>query len=86
MTSTFLALPISLYGEPWHQRQTTANLDFKNLTQTKTSYDGAPGAVKLVSQPLLIAAGDSFTVSNVGGCLQSAAAAHQIIANEFGLP
>jgi len=55
-------------------------------SQTKTSYDGAPGAVKLVNQPLLIGAGDSFTVSNVGGCLQSARAAHQIIAHEFGLP
>ena len=41
-------------------------------SQTESPYPGSPGNSLLISQPPLIAAGDSFSHSNVDGCLISA--------------
>ena len=41
-------------------------------SQTKTPFPGSPGAALLLNKPPLIAAGDSFSHSNVDGCLLSA--------------
>ena len=41
-------------------------------SQTETPYPGAPGCRLLTTRPPLVAAGDSFSHSNVDGCLVSA--------------
>ena len=41
-------------------------------SQTEIPYPGNPGAVSLCASPLLVGAGDSYTQSNVEGCLLSA--------------
>ena len=43
-------------------------------SQTSTPYPDEPGCILLHSHPPLIAAGDSFTHSNMDGCLASATA------------
>lgn len=52
-------------------------------SQTCVPYPGAPGAITLLENPLLIGAGDSFSVSNVGGCLTAAKVAEDILKNKF---
>lgn len=52
-------------------------------SQTCVPYPGAPGAITLLESPLLIGAGDSFSVSNVGGCLTAAKVAEDILKNKF---
>lgn len=42
------------------------------FSQIRSPYPGLPGAVLLQQNPLLLAAGDSFTYSNLAGCLDSA--------------
>ena len=41
-------------------------------SQTEVPYPGSPGNSLLIARPPLIAAGDSFSHSNVDGCLISA--------------
>jgi len=48
-------------------------------SQTSQPYPGEPGCVQLHSSPTLIAAGDSFSHSNVDGCIASALAATDMI-------
>ena len=52
-------------------------------SQTCVPYQGVPGDVTLVEEPLLIGAGDSFSISNVGGCLESARVAQDILKEKF---
>jgi len=52
-------------------------------SQTCVPYPGAPGAITLLDKPLLIGAGDSFSVSNVGGCLTAAKVAEDILKKKF---
>lgn len=42
------------------------------FSQIRTPFPGTPGCVLLQQNPLLLAAGDSFTYSNLAGCLDSA--------------
>ena len=52
-------------------------------SQTCVPFQGVPGAVALVKEPLLIGAGDSFSISNVGGCLDAARVAEDILKQRF---
>jgi len=54
-------------------------------SQTAVPYPNAPGAVELCSAPVLIGAGDSFSVSNVEGCLHSAKVASELIISLLNL-
>ncbi|XP_037083968.1 renalase-like [Pollicipes pollicipes] len=42
------------------------------FSQVVTPYPGSPGHVVLCRRPLVVAAGDAFTHSNVDGCIESA--------------
>ena len=52
-------------------------------SQTSVPFQGVPGAVTLIEEPLLIGAGDSFSISNVGGCLDAARVAQDILKQRF---
>ena len=55
------------------------------FSQTGVPYPGSPGAVSLYSAPLLVGAGDSYTQSNVEGCLTSADIAVEILLEKLNL-
>jgi len=54
-------------------------------SQTAVPYPKAPGAIELCSAPVLIGAGDSFSVSNVEGCFHSAKVASELIMRSLNL-
>lgn len=69
--SSSLPEPLSMLCHKWR------------YSQTCVPYPGWPGAVTLLEKPLLIGAGDSFSVSNVGGCLTAARVAEDILKERF---
>jgi len=54
-------------------------------SQTSRPFPGGPGCVSLLSSPSLIAAGDSFTHSNMDGCLHSASVTAQTLTSKLNL-
>ena len=59
---------------------------FPVLRQVTVPYRGAPGHLVLSRQPLVLAAGDGFTHSNVDGCLQSATGAARELSRHLATP
>jgi renalase len=54
-------------------------------SQTSRPFPGVPGAMLLHANPPFIAAGDSFSHSNLDGCLTSASAARRLINEALGI-
>lgn len=59
--------PVSVKCQKWRYSQATA------------VYEGSPGCITLIHEPLLIAGGDGFTKSTFDGCISSAKAIINVV-------